>query len=283
MGKIDLNKGEPITPRKESKIDIKGYQAALLDLRNGFISIYIWPMLGWLEIKQRYRRSVIGPFWLTISTAVMVGCMGPLYGKLFGTDISSYFAYFAVGFIVWIFLSSLISDSCAVFTSSAGFLQQMKMPYSIYALKMVYKNLIIFMHNFLIIVVVLLFYPPPISFITSLWLLGVFFIVLNAVWVGIVLGLICARFRDVQQIVQSLIQLGFFLTPIIWKPAMLGKYSYVVYFNPLYYFIEIVRAPLITGSTRLLDWVVVVGITILGYLVMLYCFARYRSQISYWV
>ena len=283
MGKLSSEKGELITPRKEPKIQIKRYQAALLDLGNGFASVYIWPMLGWLDVKQRYRRSVIGPFWLTISTAVMIGCMGPLYGKLFGTDISSYFGYFSIGFIVWMFLSSLISDSCTVFTSSAGFLQQMKMPYSIYALKMVYRNLIIFMHNFLIIIVVLLFYLPPISFITLLWPLGVFLIALNAVWMGIVLGLICARFRDVQQIVQSLIQLGFFLTPIIWKPEMLGKYSYLVYFNPFYYFIEIVRAPLISGSTRALDWVVVLGITIFGYLVMLYYFARYRSQISYWV
>ena len=68
---------------------ISNAEYAMQDIKEGFLSLHLWPMLGWLEIKQRYRRSIIGPFWLTISTAVMIGAMGPLYGKIFNLDKNS--------------------------------------------------------------------------------------------------------------------------------------------------------------------------------------------------
>ncbi|MBU3619950.1 ABC transporter permease [Polynucleobacter sp. JS-Fieb-80-E5] len=267
---------------KNNKI-LSNMEYAIKDIKEGFLSIHIWPMLGWLEIKQRYRRSIIGPFWLTISTGVMIGCMGPLYGRLFKTDISGYFAYFSISFILWMFISNIISDSCTIFINSAGYIQQMKMPFSIYVLKTVYKNIIIFFHNFIIIAVVLIFYPPLISWINLLFIVGVILIALNAFWVGIILGMLCARYRDIQQIVVNVIQLAFFMTPIIWRADMLGKYSYAANFNPLYHFLEIVRGPLLYGQVNALSWGVVGIITMGGYLFMFKAFSAYRSKIAYWI
>jgi ABC-type polysaccharide/polyol phosphate export permease len=256
---------------------------AIKDIKEGFLSIHIWSMLGWLEIKQRYRRSIIGPFWLAISTGVMIGCMGPLYGKLFKTDISGYFAYFSVSFILWMFISNTISESCTIFINSAGYIQQMKMPFSIYVLKNVYKNIIIFLHNFVIIIIVLCFYPPIISYVNLFFICGLILIAFNGFWVGIVLGMLCARYRDIQQIVINLIQLAFFMTPIIWKADMLGRYSYAANFNPLYHFLEVVRGPLLYGQVNILSWQVVGIITIVGYLFMFKVFAHFRSKIGYWI
>lgn len=256
---------------------------ALKDLKDGISSIYIWPMLGWQEIKQRYRRSAIGPFWLTLSTGVMVGSMGPLYGRLLGQDIASYFPYLGVGIIVWFLIANLINESCTAFIAAAGYIQQLKLPFTVHVLRVVYRNLIIFAHNLVIVALILLFYGSAIGWSILLAPLAVFLIAVNGVWIGIVLGMLCARFRDVPQIVGSLMQVAFFLTPIMWKPEMLGKYRWAADFNPLTHFLEIVRAPLVTGTTNPSSWAIVLAITAVGYAVALAAFSRFRVRIAYWV
>ena len=89
-------------------ITSKNLTLAFADIGNGIAGVHIWPMLGWLEIKQRYRRSVIGPFWLTLSYGAMIAGMGPLYGSLLQQDISTYFPYLATGFVVWFLIANLI-------------------------------------------------------------------------------------------------------------------------------------------------------------------------------
>ena len=256
---------------------------AVEDLKEGICDIYIWPMLGWLEIKQRYRRSVLGPFWLTISTGALIGGMGPLYGRLFGLDISTYFPYLAISFIVWTFIAGIINDACTAFISAEGYIKQIKVPLTVHILRMVWKNLIIFAHNLVIIFAVLLFWPPAVDWHVALIPLGVLAIAINGVWLGILLGLLCARFRDIPQIVNSLVLIAFFLTPVIWKASMLGRNQWAATWNPLYHFLEVVRAPLVAGATNWFSWTVVLGITIVGYTVSFVMFARYRARVAYWV
>ena len=64
----------------------------------------IWWGLAWQEIKQRYSRSVIGPFWITLSTGVLVAAMGPLYGVLLGQNVAGYIQHLAVSLIIWSFI-----------------------------------------------------------------------------------------------------------------------------------------------------------------------------------
>lgn len=256
---------------------------AIKDFKDGLASIHVWPMLGWLEIKQRYRRSVLGPFWLTISTGAMIGGMGPLYGHLFGLDIATYFPYLSVSFIVWLLIANVANDACMVFISAEGFIKQMKTPLTVYILRMVWKNLIIFAHNLVIIFLIVLAWPPAIAWHMLLIPLGVLFIAINGIWLGAFLGLLCARFRDIPQIVSSLVQVAFFLTPVMWKPEMLGGSQWAAAWNPFYHFLEVVRAPLLAAATNWFSWTVVLGITVIGYAVTLLLFARYRARIAYWV
>jgi ABC-type polysaccharide/polyol phosphate export permease len=256
---------------------------AVQDLKDGICSIYIWPMLGWLEIKQRYRRSVLGPFWLTISTGTMIAAMGPLYGRLLGQDISEYFPYLAVSFVVWILIANVLNDACVTFISAEGFIKQIKLPLSVHVLRVVWKNVIIFAHNLLIIIVVLLFYTPTLGWPLLLVPLGLLMIAINGVWIALLFGVICARFRDIPLIIGSLVQVAFFLTPVMWKAEMLGKHIWSAQINPLFHFLEIVRGPLIGGGGRMLSWAAVLGITIVGYTVALIVFGRFRARIAYWV
>jgi ABC-type polysaccharide/polyol phosphate export permease len=257
--------------------------SAIADLWEGLTSIHVWPTLAWQEIKQRYRRSILGPFWLTISTGALVGGMGPLYGRLLNQPIAEYFAYLATGFVVWILISTLITESCQVFINAEGFIKQIRLPFTVHIARLVWKALIIFAHNMVIVAIVLFFFRPNWTWQILLAPVGLFLIALNGVWVGLLLGLFCARFRDIPQVISSLVQLAFFLTPVMWNPAMLGKYQWTVILNPLFHFIEIVRAPLLGASVSGSTWAAVLAITFVGYLVALGFFARFRHRIAYWV
>jgi ABC-type polysaccharide/polyol phosphate export permease len=262
---------------------IQKIRLAVLDLRAGLLAAGIWSMLGWQEIKHRYRRSMLGPFWLTISTGALIGGMGPLYGRLFGQDIAAYFPYLAIGFVLWQLMSSVLIDSGQVFIGAEQFIKQVKIPLTVYVLRMVWRNLIIFGHNLAIVAAVLFFFPPAFHWHVLLAPLGIVAIAANAIWIGLFLGMLSARFRDVPLLVTSLIQIFFFLTPVMWKADMLGTKQWAVYWNPFFHFLEVVRAPLLGLPANPLSWPVVIGVTVCGFAFTLAVFGRYRPRIAYWV
>ena len=259
------------------------FRLALRDLKDGIRSIHVWPTLGWLEIKQRYRRSMLGPFWLTISTGFMIAIMGPLYGKMFGQPVSSYFTYLAISFVVWILVSGLITDSCTAFIQAEGYIKQTKLPLTVHVMRTVWKNFLIFAHNLAIVVLVLVYFQPRMDWHLVLVPLVVLTIFVNGIWSGILLGLICARFRDIPLVVSSLVQVAFFLTPVFWTPSMLGRHQWAADLNPLFHYMEIVRRPLMGQDPSLLSWGVVLALTICGFALMLALFQQFRARIAYWV
>ena len=240
-------------------------------------------MLGWQDIKQRYRRSRIGPFWLTISTGVLLGGMGPLYGKLLQQDVSSYFPYLTVGFVVWMFISGLIVDGCSAFISAEGYIKEVKLPLTVHVLRTVWRNLLMFAHNLVIVALVLAFYVQRVDWHMLLAAIALLLIAFNGVWIGLLLGTFCARFRDVPQIIGSIVQVAFFLTPILWNRDMLAGNRWAAEINPLYHFLEIVRAPLLLSLPESRSWFAVLTITMIGFAVTLFFFSRFRARVAYWM
>lgn len=256
---------------------------AALDLKQGILSVHVWPTLAWQEIRQRYRRSVLGPFWLTISIGVMIGGMGPLYSRLFGQPTATYFPHLAVSFIVWLLLANLINEACTCFTSAEGLIKEGHMPLTVHVLRVVWKNIIIFAHHALILVIIFWFYPPPFSWRLVLVPLAIFAIAVNAIWASLFLGMLCARFRDIPLIIQSVVQVMFFLTPVLWRPESLGRHVWAAQWNPLNHLLEIVRAPLVDGRVAVASWLAVAFMTIAGFAFVIPVFARFRARIAYWV
>src|ERR1700761_427272 len=68
--------------------------------------------LGWLDIRLRYRGSMLGPFWLTISTGVMVAALGVLYSTLFKIELREYLPFLALSQVLWGFLAAVVSEAC---------------------------------------------------------------------------------------------------------------------------------------------------------------------------
>ncbi len=258
---------------------------AVVDIAKGTVAWSLWTMLGWQDIRQRYRRSVLGPFWLTISMGILVVMLGVLYASLFKMSITVYLPFVALGFIMWGLISGLVTDGCDVFHGSADIIKQMALPLSLHVYRVIWRNIIIFFHNITIFVIVALFFSIPPTSTTLLVLPGLALICINGLWLGLVLGLICARYRDVPQIVGSVMQVAFFLTPIFWKPELLPdrKLLWLLEYNPFFHFLELVRQPLLGHAPDPTSWQVVIGITIGGLVFALLLYRRYRSRIAYWI
>ncbi len=257
--------------------------AALYDLREGFASVHIWPMLALQEIRQRYRRSMLGPLWLTISMGAMLAAMGPIYAKLLNQRLGNYFAYLAVSLVSWSLVANLVNESCGAFILAEGYIKDTKLPLSVHALRCVWRNLIVFAHNFLIVLLVVLWYRPGDTKLYLLFPLGLLAMAANGLWLAVLFGLLGARFRDIPQTVATLVQVAFFVTPVMWKVEMLGDNRWIAQINPLYHLLEVVREPLLGTHPSVLSWEIVLVITALGSLITLWVFSRFRGRIAYWV
>ncbi len=256
---------------------------ALHDIVRGAYAFRLWGRLGWQDIRKRYRRSKLGPFWITVSMGVLVTAMSTLYGALFEVEIADYVPFLALGFIVWGLISGLITEGCAVFTGAANIIKEARLPLSLYVYRVVWRNLIIFFHNIVIFVVVATLFSIRPGWAGLLALPGLVFLCLNGVWTGLLLGIVSARFRDLPPIVESIMRITFFVTPIIWMPSLLPERAVLLDFNPFFHVLELVRAPLLGQAPRLVSWLTVSGITLGGGLVTFELFRRYRRRIAYWV
>lgn len=243
----------------------------------------LWLAIGWYDIRKRYRRSVLGPFWITISIGVLITALTFLYVPLIGRNVERYAPYVAFGIIAWQLVSMLVTESCNVFIVNGTTIQQLRAPLSIYIYEVIWKNFLILAHNLLIYVVIVVIFGIWPTWATLLVIPGIFLVCLNGVWVGMLLGPLCARFRDIPPIMATIVQMMFLLTPILWRPDQVPGRGFLVVFDPFYYFIELIREPLLSNAPTQLVWSVALLITALGFAVAIPFFSRFRDRVPYWV
>ena len=257
---------------------------AVADIRGGLAQSWLWMRLAHQDMRLRYRGSVLGPFWQTITTVVLISSMGFIYAKLFHTQLKDYLPLLTVGLIIWNFIAGMITEGCGTFDAVRGIIQQVKLPFSLHAFRLVYRNILVLAHSFVIIPIVLIIFPHPIEWMRLFEIFpGLLLAAVNGVAISIFLGMICARFRDVPPIVASIVQVVFFLTPIMWPPSALGANQWWAVLNPLYTVIDVVRSPLLGMPTSPHSWPVLAIVTLCNCALSFMFFSRFRSRIAFWV
>jgi lipopolysaccharide transport system permease protein len=258
-------------------------ERAMADLRDGLSQWRLALALARLDLRNRYRGSVLGPLWMSLSTLIMLIGLGLLYGALFKFKLSNYLPHLAVSLIVWQWMAGFINDSCATLTSADGVIRQMRLPYTLHALRVAFRNTLVAAHSLPLIPIVFLIFgqvpgPEALLAIPGLVLIGI-----NMLAGGLLLGMVCARFRDIPPIVANVVQLAFFVSPILWKPELLGDAMVWMAFNPFYALLETVRGPLLEGGGPPLAWLAAIFYTTLHVVLAGFLFARFRSRIAFWV
>ena len=258
-------------------------RSALADILGG---LRLWRLafsLGWLDIRLRYRGSMLGPFWLTISTGVMVGALGVLNSGLFHIPLRDYLPFLALSLVLWGFLSTLVNDACTAFTEAESVIRSVRMPYFLFALRILVRDVLVLSHNITVIVVVfaaLLIWPGA-NGLLALFALPLW--ILDALALCLVMGGVCARFRDIPPIVGSVMQIAFFLTPVIWKPEQLAESAVWLPLSPFFDLLEIVRAPLLGQVPSAFVWIGALCYSIALWVFAWFFFARARGRIAFWI
>ncbi|MDP1664045.1 MAG: ABC transporter permease [Methylobacter sp.] len=242
-------------------------------------------MLGWQDVRQRYQRSALGPFWLTITMGVMIGTIGIVFGQIFNSTMADFLPFLATGIIFWGFISSVIIEGCTGFIAAEAIIKQLPIPLFVHVLRMIWRNILILAHNIVIFPLVFLAVGKPLSWIAFISIPGLLLVVVNLTWIALVLGILCARYRDLPQIVGSILQVLFYLTPIMWMPNLLPQRAglYLLDLNPAYHLLEIVRAPLLGQLPPAINWEVSLGLALVGWSLSIMVYGRYKCRIAYWL
>jgi len=253
------------------------------DLFEGLKRWKVWTNLAWGEIHARYGRTIIGVSWNVISFALF--CLAIIL--IFGVNAPGggrFGPHVVVGFLVYTYISILVTDGCGVLTQNENWLKSIRLPYGIFIFKGIMRNTILLVFNMIAAIAILLIFFD-LDFHISQWLLipAFLIIVFNAVAVYMLLGIMCARYRDLTHLIITIMRFALFVTPIMWAPGDFGMRGKIALYNPLTHFIEIIREPVLYGTTPTLSWIVVVSLTVLTWLLALIVYRKFRKQIIYWI
>jgi ABC-type polysaccharide/polyol phosphate export permease len=260
------------------------FRNGIADIAGGISNWRTWRMLAWNDVRRRYRRSRLGQFWLTLSMAVNIGGLGYVYSHLFSVNVPAYVPYISVTFVAWALISSIITDSCTALSDNEQLLRQLALPRSLFACRVIARNFFIAGHNVLIIPVVFYIFNIGMN-LNFLWLIaGLALLTLNGFWVGYLLAIICARFRDVPQIISSVMQVVFFITPIMYLPEQLGQRGIgVLRWNPFAIILEVVRNPILGEAPSRFALVSSSAMAAIGLLLIIPLAGRYATRVIYWL
>lgn len=257
---------------------------AAADFFRGTAAWRIWLPLGLRDVRARYRRSVLGQFWISISTAVFIIGIGILYSMLFKMKIDEYLPFLTVNFIVWTFLSGIITDSTSTFVEASSYLRQDSLPKTVYIMRVLVRNLVGLAHNLVIVPLVFLAFSVPFKPALLLAVPGLLLMIAAAFPVVVISGLMCTRFRDLPQVVQSVLQLAFFATPVMWSADQLGEVGwYFAHMNPFAILLALVAEPIrgiVPDGQMYLS-----ALALIAVLAMIAwpLFVSYRSRVVYWL
>ncbi|WP_293905333.1 ABC transporter permease [Phenylobacterium sp.] len=258
-------------------------QMALRDLRTSFQRIGLAWSLATHDVGSRYRGSILGPFWITLSMGLMVLGIGFVYANLFHIALQTFLPYVALGIVFFGVMTGAINEGCDTFVQAAGMLSQTSLPMFTFVWRTMFRTLINLGHHLVIVVAVLAYYGYWRMAHPLLALVGIGLMLANASWASMLAGIASARFRDIPQIVVSVMQFAIFMTPVFWPADKFGAHRAVLDFNPFYHLLQAVRAPLLGQAVAPLSYIVLVTMAVVGWTFTFAIFARTRRRIVHYL
>lgn len=243
-------------------------------------------LLGWQDVKQAYRRSKVGPFWITLGMAVQIATMGAVFSIIFKIQLEEYLPFLSVSIVLWTFLSSSLADGTLAFINAEPLIRQLSISKFSYVFRVVWRNLLILGHNLVIIPILFLVFQKWPGITLLAFLPGLVIVVANLTWLVWLLATVSVRFRDAPPMVTSLITIGFYVTPVMWSADLLNDNQMahtLLGFNPIYHFLQIVRLPLLGDWPTVENWSISVATSLLGWAFVLVMNKKTNSRIAYWL
>lgn len=242
-------------------------------------------MLAVQDLKLSYRRSTLGPFWLTISSAVQITTIGIVFSTIFKSEISIYIPYLATSLLVFTLITSFLNESNVSFISSDAIIKQIHFSPSMFIGRTMIRNVLGFAHNLVILPIVFLVLGTPWTFGMLLAIPGFLLVLANLWWLGHLFALISLRFRDFPPIFSSVITVAFYATPVMWISDQVpgGESNLLISANPFFHLLDIVRSPLLGNSASETSWSFAVTMAALGSASVFFLYRRFQHKIAFWI
>lgn len=231
----------------------------------------VWLHMGVQDIKGRFRNSALGPLWILINMSATIGAVGLIFGKLFHQPMEEFLPFLTLGLAIWGFITAALTEGGTAFVNAEGYIKQFAFPKVTYLYRAMVPYLAVFAIGIAVFFVVAIAYQRPFSW-GALWVVPflLLFVVINFFHLVIVAH-VGSRFRDLPHMLTGLMQIGFYVTPVMYTVTMLHErgLDFIYRINPLYYVMEIVRYPLLNSDAPPKD----VTLVALGYAVFTGLFA----------
>lgn len=254
------------------------------DYLRGFLAWRIWLRLGLGDIRIRYKRTILGPLWITLSMTATFVAMGMLFSAVYKTDVHRYLPYLAAGMVAWSAVSAVAGEAPQIFVLAHNIISSLRLPLVVHVLRCVVRNGVVYLYNAgaALASYFVLGGEPHEAHLLLLVSLPLFFATLSSA--GLILAIVGARFRDLGPIIAMGLQLLFFMTPILWTDDSLpNARKWWVTINPFYHLIEIVRAPMLGQMPSGLSMSVSVGCCVVLAAASFVLFGLFRRRIPYWL
>jgi ABC-type polysaccharide/polyol phosphate export permease len=253
------------------------------DLLEALKAYDVWLYLAWLDVKLRYRRSKIGPLWITLSMTIFCLTLGGVYSRLLNIEIGEYLPFLSISFVIWGLISSLLLEFPNLYVDNSAYIKDVRINVLTILLRGVARNTLVFAHNILIILAIYAYFDLWPGLVFLLAIPGLILVLLNLFAIGVSLSIMGARFRDIGQINQSLVQILFFLSPIMWFPRLVSSDSLFLQLNPVAYFLDLIRSPLLGSFPSPSSWYVATAMLILFATASSVLYLKKSSKIPLWV
>jgi len=263
---------------------MEAIKAAFRDIIDGVLLAPLWLTLGWEQTLTRFRRTVLGPFWLTANLLAMAFALSFIMGGLLGNgNWRSNFALIISGILCWSITGGYLPDASSTFIAAGDLMNTMRLPLTFHVLLMMYKNVINFLAQLIALWVVLFLLKlgsvPDISL-----LLGLPIVLINAVLFSMIVAMPAVRFRDIYQTIAVAVQIFFFLTPVFWTPAqMSGRRSVILTLNPFAHLLELIRQPILGHTPLMVHWEWGIGLMFVLGATVVTMLTFYRKRVVFWL
>lgn len=245
-----------------------------------------WPIVSFMalsDVRARYKRSVLGPLWLTLGTAAGSAGLGLLWSELLKVEAKSFVPTLTAGLILWQLISGVITESSSLYGRQAAIIRNLSLPLMIHPLQLLFKHLINLVHNAPVYLLVALVLSVPLT-ANTLWFLPCLLLVaLNLFWMCMVVSLLGARFRDLEYIIAAVMPLLMFVSPVFYRPNYLPFSQSILWANPLSHLIEIIRYPLLGSPPPTFVVQTNLAMLLVGSSFALWLFNKKRDRIAFWV
>jgi ABC-type polysaccharide/polyol phosphate export permease len=258
-------------------------EIGLVDLFRALERWQVAFFFAWSDTKARYKRSVLGPFWLVFGTLVGVAGLGLIWSVLLKIDRSEFVPSLTIGLILWQMIAGCVSEGATIFYRQAALIKDINLPSFFLTMQLIFRQLINFAHNMIVFVLVILIFPKHLSFAAFLAAPGLILVILNLIWVVQIFGYIGARFRDLEPLIVTFLPILFFLSPVVYRASQLGPLETMMTFNPVTYWIGLIRDPLLGVVPDPKTYILALAVTVAGWMAALRLTAIRRHRLPYWI